>query len=382
MEYASFPMPQDCPLYPGHAHIARYFDSFVDHFGLRPSISFRTEVVRVEQVPGGRWSVTTRHRDSGETAERIYGAVLVANGHHWKPRWPGPSLPGAEDFTGTQTHAHDYRTPEAFADRRVLVLGIGNSACDIAVETSRVSRRTVLAMRRGAHILPKYLFGVPTDHLTGSWLARAPLSVQEHGLRLMLRLSRGRLKDYGLPTPRHRVLGAHPTISDDLLSRLGHGDIAVRPAPVRLEGDRVTFEDGSTEEIDAIVYCTGYDIAFPFLKDEVIDPSDNDIDLYHRVVAPDRPGLYFIGLVQPLGAIMPLAEAQSHWVADLLEGRCALPGPERMRQETRAYRAGLARRYVTSTRHTIQVDAQAYLRELRAERRRGGARVRRRAAGR
>jgi hypothetical protein len=114
----------------------------------------------------------------------------------------------------------------------------------------------------------------------------------------------------------------------------------------------------------------------------VIDPSDNDIDLYHRVVAPDRPGLYFIGLVQPLGAIMPLAEAQSHWVADLLEGRCALPGPERMRQETGTYRARLARRYVTSTRHTIQVDAQAYLRELRAERRRGAARVRKQAAGR
>jgi hypothetical protein len=237
-------------------------------------------------------------------------------------------------------------------------------------------------MRRGAHILPKYLFGVPTDHLTGSWLSRAPLAVQEQGLRLLLRLSRGRLKDYGLPTPRHRVLGAHPTISDDLLSRLGHGDLTVRPAPVRLEGDRVTFEDGSEEAIDAIVYCTGYDIAFPFLKDEVIDPSDNDIELYHRVVAPGRPGLYFIGLVQPLGAIMPLAEAQAHWVADLLQGRCALPGPERMRQEAGAYRARLAHRYVTSTRHTIQVDAQAYLRELRTERRRGAARVRRGTTGR
>ncbi|MFF3883758.1 NAD(P)-binding domain-containing protein [Streptomyces sp. NPDC001914] len=381
MEYASFPMPEDCPVYPSHVHIARYFDSFVDHFGLRPSIAFRTEVVRAEPLPDGTWGVATRHLDTGETAERVYGAVLVANGHHWKARWPRPALPGAEEFTGSQTHSHDYRTPESFADKRVLVLGIGNSACDIAVETSRVSRRTVLAMRRGAHILPKYLFGVPTDRLTGSWLARAPLAVQAQGLRLLLRLSRGRLKDYGLPTPRHGVLAAHPTISDDLLSRLGHGDLTVKPAPVRLDGDRVTFEDGSTEVIDAIVYCTGYDIAFPFLKDEVIDPSDNDIALYHRVVAPDRPGLYFIGLVQPLGAIMPLAEAQSHWVADLLEGRCALPGPERMRQETSRYRARLERRYVASTRHTIQVDAQTYLRELRTERRRGAARARRTAAG-
>ncbi|WP_405764365.1 NAD(P)-binding domain-containing protein [Streptomyces sp. NBC_00080] len=369
MEYASFPMSDEYPVYPGHAHIARYFDAFVDHFGLRPSIRFRTEVVEVAPA-GDTWAVTSRPRGTNDHETGTYDAVLVANGHHWKPRWPRPGIAGATDFEGTQIHSHDYRVPEPFADRRVLVLGIGNSACDIAVETSRVSRRTFLAMRRGAHILPKHLFGTPTDHLTHSWLAKAPLAVQDRGLQLLLRLSRGRLADYGLPTPAHRVLAAHPTISDDLLSRLSHGDITVKPAPRKADADHVFFDDGSVEEIDTIIYCTGYDIAFPFLKDELIGSGDNDPGLYRRVAAPDRPGLYFIGLVQPLGAIMPLAEAQSHWVADLLEGRCALPEREEMLDEIRTYRARTARRYVASTRHTIQVDAQAYLRELAKARRR------------
>lgn len=386
MEYAAFPMPEDCPVYPGHADIARYFDTFVDHFGLRPVISFRTEVTAVEPDPGqpphgtgatGNWAVTVRDLDSGTSTTRRYGAVLVANGHHWKPHLPEPALPGADTFTGEQLHSHHYRTPGPYAGRRVLVLGIGNSACDIAVETSRVSARTLLAMRRGAHILPKYLFGVPTDHLTGSWLARAPFAVQRLGLRALLRLSRGRVTDYGLPRPDHRLLSAHPTISDELLGRLGHGDITVKPAIDHFDGDRAHFTDGTSEPVDAVVYCTGYDIEFPFLDPGIVDPRGNDIGLFHRVVPPGNAGLYFIGLVQPLGAIMPLAEAQAHWVADLLEGAAALPSRRAMDKEIAAYRRRTARRYVSSRRHTIQVDFGSHLRELRAERRRGRAGIRR-----
>ncbi len=368
MEYACFPMSEAYPVYPSHVHIARYFDAFVDHFALRPSIVFRTEVTGVAKTPEGRWEVTARKRDDGSTTTTTYDAVLVANGHHWKPRMPEPALPGADSFDGIQMHSHHYRTPDPFAGARVLVLGIGNSACDIAVETSRVSARTFLAMRRGAHILPKFLFGIPTDHLTGSWLARAPLAVQARGLALLLRLSRGRLSSYGLPEPQHGVLSAHPTISDELLSRLGHGDISITPMITALDGGAAVLEDGTRQDIDAVIYCTGYDISFPFLSKDLIDPSDNAVSLYHRVVSPGHRGLYFIGLVQPLGAIMPLAEAQSHWVADLLEGRCALPSQASMHREITAYRTRTARRYVASTRHTIQVDARSHLQELRDER--------------
>lgn len=370
MQYAAFPMPEDYPDYPSHWQIADYFDAFVDHFGLRERITFRTEVTRVLPMAGGGFEVTTRSRDDGREARVAhYDHVLVANGHHWDPRWPEPSFAGSEDFPGEQLHAHYYRTPEVFEGRRVVVLGIGNSATDIAVEACRVASHTVLSMRRGAHVLPKYMFGVPTDHLTESPLARGPFKVQQAGLKALLRLSVGRITDYGLPEPDHDVLEAHPTVSDDLLTRLGHGDIDVRPNIARFEGRTVHFVDGTATEADVVVYCTGYKVSFPFLDESVVAPTDNRVALYRRVVDPGHPGLYFIGLVQPLGAVMPIAEAQSHWVADLLEGTVTLPPVRDMREEIAAYDQAVRRRYVASKRHTIQVDAHAYRQELERERR-------------
>ena len=368
MEYRAFPMRHDYPTYPNHVQIAHYFDRFVDHFGFRDRIQFTTEVTSVAPVDGG-WDVTVRRRGQTRTTRRRYHAVLVANGHHWDPRWPEPAFPGADSFTGVQTHSHYYKTFDDYVDKRVLVLGIGNSACDIAVETCKVADRTFLAMRRGAHVVPKYLFGIPTDHLTTSPLARMRYGRIQRGVSgLILRLARGDVTKYGLPKPDHKLGQAHPTISDDLLVRLGHGDITVKPNIERLEGDTVHFVDGTREQIDVIVYCTGYKITFPFLDPALLEAHDNEISLFHRVVDPRHPGLYFIGLVQPLGAIMPLAEAQSEWVADLLEGRATLPSVAEMRHEIDAYHRALRKRYVRSKRHTIQVDFLEHFDELTKER--------------
>ena len=375
MEYKSFPMDDTYPTYPNHAQIARYFDNYVDHFGFRDRIQFRTEVVAVTPVDG-EWDVTVRKVGSrAKPVTRRYRAVLVANGHHWDARMPEPAFEGSETFTGTQMHSHDYKNFEGFEGKRVLVLGIGNSACDIAVETSKVSARTFLAMRRGAHVVPKYIFGIPTDHLTTSPVARiGSFAVQRALLSAIVFAARGNVTKYGLPKPDHKIASAHPTISDDLLTRLGHGDITVKPNIKRLDGDSVEFVDGTREQIDVVVYCTGYKITFPFLDSAVIDAQDNDISLFHRVVDPSHEGLYFIGLVQPLGAIMPLAEAQAEWVADLLDGTAALPSGEEMRREIAAYKRGLVKRYVASKRHTIQVDFLDHLQEIKAERAAGRAR--------
>jgi dimethylaniline monooxygenase (N-oxide forming) len=383
MEYASFPMPDDYPDYPHHSQIAAYFDAFVDHFGLRERITFNTTVESVEPVSGGDgqpvgaagWEVRT---DDGEV--RRYGAVLVANGHHWNPRWPEPPFPG--EFSGTQMHAHDYRSPEGLEGKNVLVLGIGNSACDIAVETSRVSEQTYLAMRRGAYVIPKYLGGKPTDELGGELASRLPLWVVRGLYGRALKTAVGDPTDYGLPKPDHKLAEAHPTISSDLLPRIGHGGIAVKPNIERLEGDRVRFADGSVEEVDAIIYCTGYKITFPFLDEALVSAEDNRIPLYRRVVHPERDGLYFIGLVQPLGAIMPIAEEQSKWVADLVLGEAALPGRARMQRAIEREERRMARRYVASKRHTIQVDFLPYMRSIERERRRGRRRAGRGARGR
>jgi hypothetical protein len=369
MEYKSFPMSDEYPTYPNHVQIAHYFDTYVDNFGFRDKIRFRTEVTDVSRRADGRWDVTTRSRDDGSSTTTAYGAVVVANGHHWDARWPEPAFVGADTFTGAQVHSHDYKTFDGYEGKQVLVLGIGNSACDIAVETSKVADRTFLAMRRGAHVLPKYVFGIPTDHLTTSPFARAPFFwMRRLGLSAIIRMSRGKVTKYGLPEPDHKLLSAHPTISDDLLTRLGHGDITVKPNIERIDGDTVRFVDGTSERIDTIVYCTGYKITFPFLEEKLLAAHDNEISLFHRAVDPDHPGLYFIGLVQPIGAIMPLAEAQSEWIADLLDGTATLPSAAEMRREIAHYHRRQAKRYVTSKRHTIQVDFLEYLAELKHER--------------
>jgi dimethylaniline monooxygenase (N-oxide forming) len=164
-------------------------------------------------------------------------------------------------------------------------------------------------------------------------------------------------------------------VSEELLNRLGHGDITVKPNIDRFEGSKVFFADGSAAEVDVVVYCTGYKVTFPFLDERVVAVRDNRVDLYRRVVDPDHPGLFFLGLVQPLGAIMPLAEAQAEWIADLVTGEGALPSYDEMRRQIRIYDERLRKRYVASKRHTIQVDFHSYLAELQRERRRSRARA-------
>jgi dimethylaniline monooxygenase (N-oxide forming) len=369
MAFKSLPMPDHFPDYPDHFQMAAYFDEFVDHFGLREKISFRTEVKKVEPADG-EWAVTTKAESGAEATER-YRAVLVANGHHWDPRWPEPAFPGSEEFEGEQLHAHHYREADVLRGRRVLVLGLGNSATDIAVESSRIAEKTFLAVRRGAYVLPKYLNGKPIDEAVHPLASYLPLSVQRFFAMKGLEIAAGEMTTYGLPKPDHKLFEAHPTVSSELLPRLGHGDITVKPNIEKFPGGRtVRFIDGSSEEIALVVYCTGYKMTFPFVDPKVLAAPDNRLPLYRRVVSVERPGLYFIGFIQPLGPIMPLAEAQAEWVADLLGGRATLPAAGEMKREVAREERKQAKRFVASKRHTVEVDFHPYLREIRRERKR------------
>ena len=191
----------------------------------------------------------------------------------------------------------------------------------------------------------------------------------------------GRMERYGLPAPDHPFGSAHPTVSDDVLSRIAHGEITPKPNLAELGERSVRFADGSEAEADVIVYCTGYRVTFPFFDPELISAPDNDLPLFRRVFHPDVPGVYFVGLLQPLGAIMPLAELQSGWICDHLQGRYALPDRPAMLADMEAERAAMFKRYVPSKRHTMQVDFEDYVLAAKHERRRGsGARRDRRAA--
>ncbi|HEY6762580.1 MAG TPA: NAD(P)-binding domain-containing protein [Baekduia sp.] len=368
MAYSDFPMPADYPDYPHHSQIAAYFDDYVDHFGFRDNIIFDTKVESVVRGDDGVYTVTT-----DDSVTREYDAVLVANGHHWNPRLPEPAFPGSDTFTGTQMHAHAYIESSIFEGKDVVVLGMGNSAMDIAVESSYVANTTYLAARRGAWIIPKYVFGRPTDQLKND--PRIPFKIRQKMIHAVIRLNIGDVTKYGLPKPDHQFGEAHPTVSGRILDRIQHGRVTPKPNIKALEGDEVVFADGSRAHVDVVVYCTGYKITFPFFRDDFIAAPDNHIELFRRVFHPRYPDLAFIGLLQPLGALMPLAEAQGQWLAAYLKGQYALPAPAELAADIRADQKAMHKRYVASKRHTIQVDFDDYLYALEKERHAGAERA-------
>ena len=369
-EYAAFPMPADYPDFANHARVAAYLDAYVDRFGLRDRITFETLVTRAERRDDGRWGVGTE----GGT-ERTYDALIVANGHHWDPRWPEPPFPGQDRFAGVQLHSHDYtgEEPGLFRDKSVVVLGMGNSAMDIAVDASYLAKHVHLAARRGAWILPKYLLGRPFDTFQAS--ARIPFAIRRRVSQAMVKVLVGDMERYGLPKPDHALLHAHPTVSNDALGRIAHGEITPKPNIAELTERSVRFADGSEVEADVVVYCTGYKVTFPFLDPALISAPDNDLPLFRRVFHPDVRGIYFVGLAQPLGSIMPIAELQSEWIGDHLAGRYELPPDAELRADIEAERAAMFKRYVASRRHTMEVDFEDYVLALKQERRRGERRA-------
>jgi dimethylaniline monooxygenase (N-oxide forming) len=361
-QFSDFPMPRHYPPYPHNVQMAAYFDAYVDHFGFRDRIRFNTEVRRATRTADGGWDVEV----SGGSINH-YDALVVANGHHREPRWPDP--PFAGDFAGRQLHAHDYVGPDGFEGQSVVVLGMGNSAMDIAVELSGVAKTVYLASRRGAHIVPKFAMGRPIDTFNSA--LPVPWAVKRAFFNLIVRNTIGRPHDAGLPTPDHRLGEAHPTVSQTITQKVREGAVVPKPNIAALAGTAVHFSDGSSVEAEAIIYCTGYNVSFPFLDRDVMHVVDNRVSLFHQVFPPDVPGLMFIGLVQPFGALMPVAEAQAEWVADHLAGGYMLPSRDVMLAQIRREREARERQFIASPRHTMEIDFYAYLRGLRRERRGG-----------
>lgn len=356
MAFADFPMPDDYPMYPHHSHIIQYFEDYVEHFGIRKYITFNTAVTDISQRPDGSYVVTL---DNGSTENYQY--IIVANGHHWKPRFPAPAFKGT--FTGESFHSHYYKESEQVKDKDVLVVGIGNSAVDIASEAARLhTGKVVISTRSGAHITPNWIWSMPFDNLANAFTSKLPLSIQRLTLSLVLWLARGKQEDFGVPKPKRPLLSEHPTLSQDLLHLSGRGAIKFKPNIQEFQGKTVVFEDGSRQDFDVVIYATGYKLSFPFLKHYIefdIEESNN-LRLYKRVIHPNFPNLFFIGLLQPLGAIMPLAELQAKWIAKIVKGACNLPSKEAMLRSIEEDARILHKRFDESPRHTLEVDFFVY----------------------
>jgi cation diffusion facilitator CzcD-associated flavoprotein CzcO len=369
LAFEDFPVPKDWPDFPHHAQLFQYFKDYVDHFGVRETITFNTKVMKAVRE-GPLWNVTL---STGET--RAYDVLIVANGHHWDQRVP--SYPGT--FNGPHFHSHQYRDPFDPVDMRgknVVVVGMGNSAMDIASELSQrpICKNLFVSARRGVWVLPKYMGGQPADKAAmPAWM---PRSIGLALARSAIKKAVGDMETYGLPKPDHKVLEAHPSVSGEFLTRAGCGDIKMKPAIKALEGDNVRFVDDSVEQIDAIIYATGYNISFPFFVENTLKPDEeNRFPLFKRMMKTGVDNLFFMGLAQPLPTLVNFSEQQSKLVAAYLKGEYAPPPPSEMDEVTAKDEAFYLGPFYKSARHTIQVDFAHYVRDLHKEIERGRKRA-------
>lgn len=368
MSFADFPMPKHLAPFPERDELCQYFESYADHFGVRKTILFNTKVLHARPRNEDRqWEITHQTNDD-EPRTEVFDFVMVANGHHWNPRWP--SFENMDTFTATQQHSHTYKDPYPFKDKVVVLVGIGNSAVDVATEVSRWAKSVYLVTRRGAWVLPKYVFGKPIDHTVSRLQQLMPAFLFNRMTKLLIKLTHGDMEKWGLK-PKFDPLSSHPTVSSDFLPRIGTGKVIVKPNIKRLvpRSDVVEFEDNTSVRCDNIIYATGYKVSFPFFDDDMklVDEETNRVSFYKLVFPPNHSNLAFIGLIQPLGAIFPIAEMQSRWVVKVFSGAVPLPAADAMWRDIRAREKAMALRYTASPRHTIQVDYLPYMDELADE---------------
>jgi thioredoxin reductase len=357
-QYEDYPFPDDYPDYPSHRQLAAYFQSYAKHFNLYPHIQFNTLVKKCENTEGGQWLVTIVK--NGVKTTHNFDVLTVCNGHHWLPRMPEY----AGTFTGEMLHSHNVKRFSYFKDKRVLVIGGGNSACDVAVESSRVAQKVDMSWRRGYWIVPKFNMGMAAD-VMGEKIQFLPRAIWSKVVAFTLKIRNGSNALYGLPNPTTPFGSHHPTVNEDLFFTIRHGKIKPRPDIERFDGSKVHFKDGSVGEYDVIVACTGYIIAHPFFDKNFIDYSEGDVPLWLRMMHPTIHNLYFIGLFQPLGCIWPGSELQSKIMAKELAGTWQRPKNINALIDNELKNPDLDQ--IKTPRHTITVHYQKFRKRLLAQ---------------
>ena len=358
-EFEDFPMPSDYPDFPSHRQVLAYFESYAEHFGLRPYIKLKTRVIQASLAADGKWLVQVEGPD-GPVEER-FDYIMVAAGHHREPSVP--SYPGR--FTGQSLHSCAYRRADPFRGKEVLVVGAGNSACDIAVDISRVAHRTCISMRRPSYIAPKLIWGYPIDVFCTSFRF-LPKPIVPALLRFLLRVHIGPYERYGLQAPTGNALSMHPTLNTGILEALRHGRVLPRIGIDRFGGENVHFNDGQSERFDAIVFATGFRTSFPFLPASVIDwDTERRPPLYLKMMHRSLPSIFFIGLFQPLGCIWTLADYQARIAVAQITGK--LKRPHDLETRIAHEISSTHWQFDDAPRHAIEVDFHDFRHELLSE---------------
>ena len=356
--FEDYPMPEDYPLYPSHAQALAYLRDYAEHFGIMDAIEFETTVDSVTRDDQG-WQVKV----AGEDNPRRYAGVVIANGHHEVPRLP--ELPGR--FDGDVMHSSRYRDPSQLAGKRVLVIGGGNSGCDVAVDAVHHAKSAIHSMRRGYYFLPRFLLGIPLDDVIDFVeFFRFPRWLRQRLYGLGHRLAVGPNWRYGLATPEHQILDTHPTVSAELPSLVAEGRLIVKPDIKEFSGRTVSFTDGSKADVDLVVCATGYRPHFPFIDKAHIVDDANCSKLHLNIFHPQWDDLFVVGLVNANGSMWRLADQQSKLVAGYLTARrLGASRAEKLRKSI-AERYGTANveHYLNSDRHRLEVDYFDYYRRL------------------
>lgn len=372
MCFSDFPPAKEFPNFMNQKQVWTYFNQYKQHFGLDKHINFNTEVVSVKPADdfdqSGRWTVMTRNHVTGKDATNVFDGVLVCTGHHAEKH--SPSFPGIENFEGDIIHSHDYKDRRGLEGKKLLIIGIGNSGGDLAVELAPVCK-VLISTRRGTWIRTRVTGnGMPMDMVnTNRWKrsVRQLLPSSLYASYVANKLNKRIDHDLCSLRPPHSPFDQVCMVNDDLGTRIACGTVTVKTDVKRVMPHGVEFTDGSVEDdVDVIMLATGYVFGFPFLDKSVIDVKENKVDLYKYVHPPDmaHPTLAIIGCIQPLGAIMPIAEMQSRLAAGVISGSMKLPSRDVMWSDVRQKQAELKRQYVKSQRHTIMVDFLPFMDEL------------------
>ncbi len=361
-EFAEFPMDDDVAQYPNHRELKRYFREFTDHFGLRQQYEFNTRVIDLTPSRDG-WLLTSE--TNGEQQTRFFEGVMIANGTLHTPN--KPSLPGT--FTGELMHSADYRDPDVFRDKRVLVVGCGNSGADIAVDAVHRARSVDMSLRRGYYFLPKFLKGRPIDTLGGK--LRLPRPIKQRVDAALIRLVMGRPSDFGLPDPDYRMYESHPVINSLVLHHLGHGDIQARRGLKSVDQKTVHFTDGQSGDYDLMLMATGYLLDYPFISREHLNWPDNEDapQLYLNMLHPEYNNLFLMGMIEATGLGWEGRNQQARLAALFIREQqrgSAAASELRVRKKHHATeRLDGGYRYIKLARMAYYVNKDAYLDALR-----------------
>lgn len=321
-EFADFPMREDVAEYPSHTEMKRYFQDFAAHYGLYSKYHFNAEVLSAVPLgtAGAGWRVTWRDAQGKEQSD-VFAGVMIANGTLSEPNMP--TFKG--QFDGELIHAANYRDPHQFTGKRVLIVGAGNSGCDIAVDAIHHGKSCDISMRRGYYFVPKYVFGKPADTMGG--MIKLPMWLKRKVDGMILKWFVGDPQKYGFPKPDYALYESHPVVNSLILFHAGHGDLKVRPDIDHLDGKTVHFADGTQAEYDMILTATGYRLHYPFIEDTLLNWQGDAPHLFLNAMHPDRDDLFVLGMVEASGlgwqGRHEQAEMVARYIKGLREGRTA-----------------------------------------------------------